>query len=217
MTIIFKILLLLSLFISASPRAERFVYITDKVDIPFRSEKKISHDNLLNMLPSGTKLQIISTQEGWTQVKFEKTNGWVLSRYLANNPPARKQLKKLKRTHNANKLIISKQKQENKTLQKKLKSLKKANAKLTIQSAKAQAESKHMKKVYENSLELEYTKEKLAGEILQLKTEIQLLENNQLSKQENSARNWFIIGAIVLFLGILLGFILTKFNTQRRI
>ena len=56
-----KILLLplLVLFGSSYADANRlsYVYVTDKVDIPMRSESKIQSNpsNLLRMLPSGTK------------------------------------------------------------------------------------------------------------------------------------------------------------------
>ena len=71
-----------------------YVYVTDRVDIPMRSESKIQSDpsNLLRMLPSGTKLQLLSTDNGWTQVKFEQTTGWMISRYLTSETPVSEKL-----------------------------------------------------------------------------------------------------------------------------
>ncbi|HCH58652.1 MAG TPA: peptide-binding protein, partial [Gammaproteobacteria bacterium] len=48
--------------------AQSYVYVTDMVDIPMRSSNKIERDppNLLKMLPSGAKLEILSTENGWT-------------------------------------------------------------------------------------------------------------------------------------------------------
>ena len=70
--------------------AQSYVYVTDTVDIPMRSASKIQSNpsNLLRMLPSGTKLQLLSTDSGWTQVKFEQTTGWMISRYLTSVLPA---------------------------------------------------------------------------------------------------------------------------------
>ena len=54
-------------------------------------------------------------------------------------------------------------------------------------------------------------------EQLQLKTELQLAQNNSQIEQETSRRNWFIVGAIVLSCGIIIGFILPKIVNRRRI
>ena len=69
-------------------------YITDSVDIPMRSNNKIEIDpsNLLRMLPSDTKLQLLSTDSGWSQVEIDEQTGWVISRYLTSTKPARVKL-----------------------------------------------------------------------------------------------------------------------------
>lgn len=100
--------LLLTLLLSPALNAQTYVYVTDTVDIPIRSENKIQSNpsNLLRMLPSGTKLQLLSTDGGWSKVKSEKTIGWMISRYLTSVLPAKAQLQKLRQTYNANKLLI---------------------------------------------------------------------------------------------------------------
>lgn len=219
MKIVKTFIIILTLWVSAVS-AESFVFITDTVDLPMRSQSKIANNpsNIIRMLPSGTKLEFLSTTEtGWTQVKFENDTGWIISRYLTNKEPAMVQLKKLKRTHTANKLLITKQKLTNKKMQKEIKELKVSNTKLSIQSSKSQAEKEHIEQVYKDALKIEHLNEKLNSEIMQLKTEIQLLRNNDTAAKEASSRNWFIVGAIILFIGILIGVIFPKLTNQRRI
>jgi len=74
-------------------------YITDTVDIPMRSSNKVERDpsNLLRMLPSDTKLQLLSTDSGWSQVEIDGLTGWVVSRYITSTKPARVKLKARKR------------------------------------------------------------------------------------------------------------------------
>jgi SH3 domain protein len=184
-----------------------------------RSESKIAKNpsNIMRMLPSGTKLEILSTTSGWTQVKFESDIGWIISRYLTNNEPAVVQLKKLQRTHRANKLLITKQQSSINILEEEIKKLKSSNTKLSIQSSKSKSEKEHIEEVYRDSLKLEHLNEKLNTEAMQLKTEIQLLSNNNTASRESSSRNWFIVGAIILFFGILIGLIFPKLTNQRRI
>jgi SH3 domain protein len=53
-------------------------------------------------------------------------------------------------------------------------------------------------------------------EQLQLKTELQLAQNNSQIEQDTSQRNWFIVGALVLFFGMVIGFFLPKMLNRRR-
>jgi len=85
-------------FISASflVNANSIVYVTDQVDIPIRSEKDFG-DNILFTLPSGTKLIKLNTSaDGWTQIKYNNTVGWIIETYLSKEPPLTNELIKLK-------------------------------------------------------------------------------------------------------------------------
>lgn len=211
-----KHLLLTLILLGSLANARSFVYITDQVDIPMRKDKTFG-DNIVRSLSSGSKLSILqATEDGWTQVKYENSIGWVISRYLSNNPPARAQLKKLKRSHNANQLLTTKQSKRNTDLEKQVKMLKNKNTELSMKISKSQAEKQHVEKIYKNALKLEHSNEKLATQVLQLKTEIQLLENNNTATQESSSRNWFITGGLVLFFGMIIGFIFPNFVNRRR-
>ena len=215
-----KYIALIIVFITQTVNAKSYVYVnTDVIDIPMRSENKITPgvNNLVKRLASGTKLEMISAGGGWTQVKTGDTTGWIVSRYLSSNPPAKEQLEKLQRTNSANKLVLIEQKQNISELQTQIKKLKNDNTKLSMQTGKSQAEKQHIEQVYKDALKLEHENEKLASQVLQLKAEIQLLENNNTSAQDISYRNWFIVGALVLFFGMMIGFILPRFANQRRI
>jgi len=205
-------LLLLSSLVSA----QSFIYITDQVDIPMRSEK-VFGDNIVRSLSSGSKMAILqATEDGWTQVKFEGSTGWIISRYLSNNPPARAQLEKLRQTYNANKLLLTKLAKRKTELESEMQSLKVENTKLSIKTSKSIAEKGHIEEVYKDALKLEHSNEKLITKNLQLKAEIQLLTNNKTATQDSSSRNWFIVGSFVLFFGILIGFIFPNFVNRRR-
>ncbi|HCV92733.1 MAG TPA: TIGR04211 family SH3 domain-containing protein [Gammaproteobacteria bacterium] len=211
--------LFISLLLTHSlANAQSYVYVTDMVDIPMRSSNKIERDppNLLKMLPSGAKLEILSTENGWTKVKYEKTIGWMISRYLTSKAPAQAQLEKLRQTYNANKLLIAKQSKRNTELETQVQALKNKNTLLSVQTSKSKAEKEHVEQVYKDALKLEHNNEKLKTEALQLKTEVQLLQNNNTAGQESSSRNWFIVGALVLFFGFIMGFVFPRRSNQRR-
>jgi SH3 domain protein len=76
--------------------ANSIVYVTDQVDIHVRSEKDFG-DNILFTLPSGTKLIKLNTSnDGWVQIKYNNTVGWIIETYLSKEPPIRNELIKLK-------------------------------------------------------------------------------------------------------------------------
>jgi len=47
-------------------------------------------------------------------------------------------------------------------------------------------------------------------------TELQLAVNNTQIQKDTSSRNWFIVGAIVLFFGMMIGFIVPGLLNRRR-
>jgi len=196
--------------------AESFVYITDQLDIPIRADQNFG-ENIIRLLPSGTKLSLLqSTEDGWAQVQFDDTIGWIKSFYISNEPPAREELKKLTRTYNSNKLLMSKLASEKELLEGELLTLKQENTYLVIQSSKSKAEKEHIEQIYQDALKLEHENEKHIQEKLQLKAELQLAENNNQIQKDTSSRNWFIVGAIVLFFGMVIGFIIPWLLNRRR-
>jgi len=196
--------------------AESFVYITDELDLPIRSDKNFGN-NIIRLLPSGTELSLLqSTEDGWAQIQFDDTIGWIKTFYLSSNPSAREELKKLTREYNSNTLLISKLSDEKEELEKKLITLKNDNTDLIVQSSKSQAEKEHIEQIYQDALKLEHENEKLIQENLQLKAELQLTENNNQIQKDTSSRNWFIVGAIVLFFGMIIGLIVPNLLKRRR-
>ena len=209
-------LVLILIVLASSARAESFVYITDQVDIPIRSEKSLGN-TIIRLLPSGTKLSVLQiTEDGWTEVKYQDTIGWISSRYLSNNISAREELKKANSIINESQLLITKYEAELDGQNKQLLILNNENKELVISSSKLEAEKVHIEQIYQDALKLEHENEKLMQEQLQLKTEFQLAQNNSQIEQDTSQRNWFIVGALVLFFGMVIGFILPKMLNRRR-
>ena len=209
-------LVLILIVLAPSANAESFVYITDQVDIPIRSEKSLGN-TIIRLLPSGTKLSVLQiTEDGWTEVKYQDTIGWISSRYLSNNISAREELKQANSIINESQLLITKYEAELDGQNKQLLILNNENKELVIRSSKSEAEKAHIEQVYQDALKLEHENEKLMQEKLQLKTELQLAQNNSQIEQDTSQRNWFIVGALVLFFGIVIGFFLPKMLNRRR-
>ena len=215
-----KLIKLLSLgliMLTTIVSAESFVYITDQVEIPMRSDNTTQEKNIIRTLPSGTKLSILqSTEDGWTQVQYENNTGWIVSRYLNNNPPARQELEKIILENSTNKLMVVKLQNTKEQLENELLNLTEENTNLTIESSKSKAEKEHIEQTYQDSLMIEHENEKLTQDVLQLKTELRLANNNSQIARDTSSRNWLIVGASVLFFGMIIGFILQNLIKRKR-
>ncbi len=210
-----KILFILCLLITPSFAANT-VYINDQLEVPLRSNKTLQ-SNILKMLPSGAKLEILRTDnDGWSNVKINNITGWILSRYLMNQPSAREQLVKVEHALNSIKIKHSRLNERFKEMQSKNKKLTIDFKKVKIDKNRAVKEIQHIQDTYKTSLKLEHNNQKLKQEIIQLKSESQLLKQNLEAASEQSSRNWFMLGAFILFLGILIGFLLIKFSAKKR-
>ena len=70
-------------------KSENVRYVSDNLAITMRSGKSNEH-RIIRSLDSGTKLRVLSKDKNYTKVRTEKGDvGWVLSRYLVNEPVAR--------------------------------------------------------------------------------------------------------------------------------
>jgi SH3 domain protein len=188
----------------------RVVYITDEVDIPIRSEKSFE-DNIVRSAPSGTKLEILQTDnDGWTKIKLEQTKGWIISRYLSNNPPARDELERLQKQYDKDKITLTKQRQEITTLKTELKDLKLKNKTNKTNALKAISEKKHIEKTYTDALKIEHENIKLKAENLNLRSELKLSEISNELRIEDANRSWFLYGGILVFISLIFGFIFAK-------
>lgn len=78
--------------LSVSAETPKYAYVTDEVNIPMRSSRSFNN-NLLKMLTTGDKLEVIRYFDGWTQVQYGSQIGWVVSRYLSAKEPVKNRLK----------------------------------------------------------------------------------------------------------------------------
>ena len=200
-----------ALFLPAACFGAAFVYVSDQVEIPIRTEKSIDA-SILKMAFSGEKLALLeTTKSGWTKIRLnDERIGWINSRFVIDELPAREQLEKLKNDYNTQQIKYNKQTQMLKSLQQSLKESQEMKNTLTIEKAEIESRIKHIEKTYENALKIEHNNRTLQQKILQLENEKQILKKNNTYEQDRSAKNWFLLGGLVLLLGVIVGFFISK-------
>jgi SH3 domain protein len=194
------------------------VWVSDQFEIMLRTGPSTSNAIEL-MLGSGTALESLETdtESGYSRVRTAAgTEGWVLTRYLMGEPPAREQLIRLSgQLTNANARGSSMGSQLT-SIESEFQAAKRQINKLTSERDRLQKELAEIKRTAANVLAIDSQNKELRQELTDTEIEISVLEeeNSVLSAQGN--RYWFISGALVLLGGVVLGLILPRMKFQRR-
>lgn len=212
-------ILLLCVFLSVAPSAvAEPAWVSDQFEIMLRTGP--STDNAIQlMIGSGTKLEVLENDaaSGYSKVVTGGgTEGWVLSRYLKVEPGAREQLTNLTRQ-------LSSVNAEGASMNTQLGAIRDeydaANRRVTElerTNAAAQAEIAEIRRASANALAIDRMNKDLQQQLTDTEIKVSLLqqENDALGQQSN--RNWFVAGALVLFGGMLLGLIVPRLKWQKK-
>ncbi len=195
--------------------AEKTVYVIDQITITLRAGQGTQHQ-ILRTLPSGTPMEVIRVNEesGYSQVRTKDgVEGWVLSQYLIEEPTSKIKLtaaeQKLTRLDAESKDIKVKYEQllkEKERWDKDLKTLTGERDKLSAEIAKprdAVTEVVQQPTIMDSSSALPVGKE----------TEM-LRQENQVLK-DRAKKDWFIAGAGVMLIGIVLGLLVSRLRLRR--
>ena len=173
---------------------------------------------IIKSIKTGTKVTLLEvSEEGYSRVRIPNgTEGWVLSRYLLDKPVAKDLLA------TAEKKIVS-LRAKTKDLNKQLKSLSSSSSNLTRDTNRLgksnkqlKSELEKIKKIAANQIALNDENKILKEQVLSLKREMQSVQQENLSLQDREARDWFLIGAGVCVVGIVMGLILPNLRFRRK-
>ena len=166
------------------------VYVKGITQITMRSEPGVRH-SILAMLESGTRLEMVLEKPDWSKVRLsDGREGWVLTRFVTEEKPEI--------------LLVQDLKEKNKRLSERVERLKSENARYEETKAKLQeieAKYKELREKSENFLTLEKKHEQMKADFRQQKERIKQLEE----RLDGQVLHGLTGGAVVLFVGILLG------------
>jgi SH3 domain protein len=210
------LLLLLGLLIAnATPAAT--LYVTDSFKITMRSGESTSH-KIVRMLPSGTPVTLLSTNpdNGYSKVIAMDEQGYVLTRQLMNDPSARDQLAAAKERLQVLQEAPEKLQSKLISLQSEHGALQTAHAELQQIKEQIEQDLESIRRTSADAVRISNERNELRKTVASLTREREELkqENRDLSNQ--TAQHWFMIGAGVIVVGIILGLILPHLRFQRR-
>ena len=212
-----RIVLLAALLLPVAAFAES-AWVTDQFEITLRSGPSTNNAIQL-MLGSGSRLEVLERDpdSGYSHVRTQGgTEGWVLTRYLMNEASAREQLERLtSQLTNAN--------SRGSSLDTQLKAIRSAydEASRNIQAlerdkAALERELAEIKRTAADVLSVNEQNKSLMDELTAAQIRADTLEQENRALASQTKRYWFMAGALVLLVGVLLGIWLPRIRWQRR-
>ena len=193
-------------------------YVSDELEIAMRSGTSTQH-RILRMVPSGTALQVLQHDEasGYSRVRTPSgAEGWVLTRYLMNTPAARerlaateKKMAELELQTRERMAKLSDRDREFLNVSQELGQVKDENLKLSKQLADIQ-------RTASSALAIDAENKDLKSRLMQMEREQETLRQENQALRDRTARDWFMIGAGGVVLGIILGLILPRIRVRKR-
>ena len=209
---------LLSVLLFAGAAGAESAWVTDQFEITLRSGPSTSNAIEL-MLDSGTKLEVLERdpESGYSRIRTSGgVEGYVLTRYLMNEPAAREQLASLtsqltseatRGSSLSSQLSAIRSQYESATRQ--IETLEREKSDLEEELAEITSTAANVLSINNQNKQL---REQLASEEIRVATLEQ--ENRELTSQ--TTRYWFMSGALVLVVGMILGLWLPRIRWQRR-
>ncbi len=193
-------------------------YVTDEFEVTMRSGPS-TQNAILRMLPSGTTVEVVEADEetGYTTIKTASgIEGYVLSRFLMNQPAARDQLAGMRQQ-------VSNLRQRNQELAAREKKatasrdeLRQERDSLLKGNENKDAELTNIRRVSADAIDINSQNQELQTTLQTMNHRLQAQTSEIQELKDGRNRDWFMAGAAVLIGGILLGLILPKLRMRRR-
>lgn len=185
----------------------RTVYVTDNIDVPLRSGES-ERSKIVKMLGNGTQLNVLqeNSENAYSYVQAANgAEGFILTRYLSNEPSSHSQLE------TANKKLETLQEEI-----KQLKSSQSANQDVSKERDRLNNELTELQQTAANAIQLKQQRDQLQETLISNERELQQLKRENQALADSSNQNWFLYGGGLSLFGVLLGFILPKLSWRRR-
>ncbi len=202
----------------AGPAGAESAWVSDRFEITLRTGPSTSNAIQL-MVSSGTELEIIEkdSESGYTRVRTRGgTEGWVLSRYLMDEPPAREQLATLtgeltnaeSRGSSLNSQLGAIRSQYDDATQR--------IANLERDKSRIEQDLADIKRTAANAVAIDEQNKEFRQQLATAEIRVATMEQENRELMSQTARYWFMTGALVLTVGFVLGLWLPRIRWQRR-
>ena len=212
------VFLLGSCFFAATAARAEPAWVSDQFEVMLRTGPTTGNA-ITRVLQSGAELEVLErdSESGYARVRTPAgTEGYVLIRYLMNEPSAREQLQRLTGQ-------LTSATTRGSTLTSQLDAVKAQydDAATTISALERdkqalQAELGQIREAAANTLAIDRQNKDLRQQLTDAEIKVSILEQENETLSGQTTRNWFLAGAVVLIVGIALGLWLPRIRWQKR-
>jgi SH3 domain protein len=194
-------------------------WVSDDFEITLRTGPSTSN-SIRAMVGSGTRLEVLETtgsDSGYSRVRTsDGTEGWVLSRYLMNQPSAREQLERLAAKLTGNNAQDTSLSSQLAAVRNGYNSAKRQISMLENEKSALESELAEIRRTASDVLGVDQQNKNLMQELAAEKMRADTLQEKNRELSNDRTRYWFLSGAAVLLFGLLLGLWIPRVRWQRR-
>ena len=206
-------LLCMTSMISAATTA----YVNDLCQVNLRSGPGTGY-RVVATLSSGFIVEIIGQKDDWSNVRFVKeggdaTEGWILNRFLVDQPPWAAQAKTLSSTLKEQLAGVTEEKNE---LSQSKNELTQQLQTTTEKLQKLEAEYESFKTGAADYLKLKQEHDATKSALAQAQENVRTLSQEIDDMKLSQKIRWFIAGALVLICGWVIGVMMGRYQRKRR-
>ncbi len=188
-------------------------YVSDQLEITLRTGPGVKN-KIISMLKSGEGLEVLQVDgNGYTQVRAANgKTGWVLQRFVMTDPSARSRLDEIQSREQK----LAEQQQEIQTLRAEAVEGETKSVALQKYNSGLKAELKKVKQIAADTLTINEKNEALAAALAQAESKQASLQVDNERLGNNTEQAWFMRGAGVILLGMLLGLLIPKLRFKKK-
>lgn len=193
-------------------------YVADSLWLQLRSGPS-SEFRILKALKSGEHLIFIEedAEKKYTKVKTSKgLEGWVLTRFLVNEPIAKEKLILASREMEKLKAELETTKNQKAELEGQVENLKSDRSGLNRSQDKLEKELKRIKTISANALALDEKSKKLTQRNQELEIQVEALTTENAQLHDDRQQTYLIYGGGLVIIGIFAGLILPSLRGGKR-
>lgn len=208
----------LSTCIAGPLAATEVRYITDEFEITMRSGTSTAN-NIVRMLQSGEAVTVLEQDlvSKYSLVETEDNKkGYVLSRFLMEQPAARQSLRELNISYERQRNRISEQEGEISALKQSLAQEQSDNQALKKTLRASEQELAEVRGAAENTLNILEQNKRLETVLEQLKQEKAQLTDINAELNDSTRLDWFVRGGAVCLIAFLVGIVVTRIRWRKQ-
>jgi SH3 domain protein len=193
-------------------------YVSDRLSIELRRGPGNEY-LIIRTIEAGSAVEVLEqNNDGYSRVRLAEggTEGWVLTRFLANETSARDRLATAERTASNARERVTQLEQQVAALTSDLGATKTELDRTRSNHGDVTQELSSIKTAAANVIEIRDQNETLRQRLTERDRQVEQLSAANASLASRSSQNWFIVGAGVLLGGIIIGLVAPSLRRKRR-